>query len=341
MVLLNLIWGSPRAPHVILTATFQSLLISFTTNLYILISGHGYKLKHRVTEEDNKLSVGEPFLGGPPAALTDVDLYTVEKELYLASKCQVDEPGRNPWHFWMVMLKNGNMDTFSGLCPKDGHKVGPFPPESRFPCFGRGCMNQPLLFHNYTSLEEDNTTLRGSFYGTYDLDADLSKGFDHISYYSVTWEKEVGKGNWVFHHVVKTSDKYPWLMLYLRSDATKGVSGGYHHQTRGMTRIVSSFLTFESLRLPSFRYLFVQREDFLLCSSLLCRLMLPKEGGILHSCPSHKKSKPYLWRKISLFFISFLQGKYVFPNNETVAAPARKIITIFFSSEESSHTHAS
>ncbi|RWR89047.1 hypothetical protein CKAN_01809400 [Cinnamomum micranthum f. kanehirae] len=200
--------------------------------------GDGHKIKHRVTEEDNKLSVGEPFVGGTPSVLTDVDLYAVEKELYLASKCQVDEADQKPWHFWMVMLKNGNMDTLSGLCPKDGHKVGPFPPEPRFPCFGKGCMNQPLLFHEYTSLQEDNTTMKGSFYGTYDLDADLSKGFDNISYSNVTWKKEVGKGSWVFHHVLKTSEKYPWLMLYLRSDATTGLSGGYNHQTRGMTRII-------------------------------------------------------------------------------------------------------
>jgi hypothetical protein len=86
--------------------------------------------------------------------------------------------------------------------------------------------------------------MRGSFYGSWDLnvkqDAKLSY-LNDTSYYSVTWEKEVGNGSWIFHHVLKTSSKYPWLMLYLRSDATTGFSGGYHYETRGMTKIVSCF----------------------------------------------------------------------------------------------------
>ncbi|KAL5987669.1 hypothetical protein ACLOJK_035419 [Asimina triloba] len=197
-----------------------------------------YQVVHKVSELDNKLSVGDPFLGGPPRELTNVDLYAVEKELFLGSKCQVGVPP-NPWQFWMIMLKNGNLDTLASLCPDNGRKIGPFPQTSRFPCFGKGCMNQPLVNHNYTSLQSDGKTLRGSFFGTYDLDAAhlISNGYDggdNISYYSVTWEKEIGKGGWIFHHVMKTSPKYPWLMLYLRADATKGFSGGYHYQTRGM-----------------------------------------------------------------------------------------------------------
>ncbi|KAF9590809.1 hypothetical protein IFM89_038401 [Coptis chinensis] len=192
---------------------------------------------HRVTEHDNKLGVGDPFLGGEN--ITDVDLYAAEKELYLGSKCEVDDTP-NPWQFWMIMIKSGNMDTYAAKCPKDGHKVGPYGPDSRFPCFGKGCMNQPLIYHDYTTLQGPNrTTLRGSFYGSWDLDANVSMGMEaKKSYYSVTWEKEFGEGSWVFHHVLKTSKKYPWLMLYLRSDATKGFSGGYHYQTRGMSKII-------------------------------------------------------------------------------------------------------
>ena len=197
-----------------------------------------YKIFHRVTEKDNKLSVGQPFDGARSTDLQNVDTYSVQKELYLGGKCEVKDDPDHPWQFWMIMLKNGNMDTSAGLCPKDGKKVGPFPPESRFPCFSKGsCMNQPLVYHNYTAIEGD-TTLKGGFYGTWDLDADVTKGLDNISYYSVTWEKEIGEGGWKFHHVLKTSPKYPWLMLYLRSDATKGYSGGYHYPTRGMTKIV-------------------------------------------------------------------------------------------------------
>lgn len=195
-----------------------------------------YTVVHHVSESDNKLGYTDPLPGKNYSTPENVDLYAAAKEIYLGDKCEVkDNP---PWQFWMVMLKNGNLDTLAALCPKDGTEVGPFKPESRFPCFGKGCMNQPLVYHNFTSLE--GSKLKGGIFGSYDLDADLSQGVNgNISYYSVTWEKEISQGGWFFHHVLKTSKKYPWLMLYLRSDATKGFSGGYHYDTRGMTRIVS------------------------------------------------------------------------------------------------------
>lgn len=191
---------------------------------------------HHVSEADNKLGYADPFPGNRYTTPKNVDLYAAAKEIYLGDKCEVKD--NLPWQFWMIMLKNGNLDTTAALCPKDGTKVGPFKPESRFPCFGKGCMNQPLVYHNFTSLEGGK--LKGQIFGSYDLDADISQSVNgNISYYSVTWEKEVDKGGWSFHHILKTSKKYPWLMLYLRSDATKGFSGGYHYDTRGMTRIVS------------------------------------------------------------------------------------------------------
>ncbi|XP_052201245.1 uncharacterized protein LOC127807445 isoform X1 [Diospyros lotus] len=198
-----------------------------------------YMLVHRVTEEENKLGLGQPFLGAQPEALTDVDLFAAKKELYLGSKCQVEDTP-NPWQFWMIMLKNGNMDSYAARCPKNGQKVGPYGPDARFPCFGQGCMNQPLIYHEYTTLQGPNrSTLEGKFFGSWDLDADLSGGMvQNFSYYSVTWRKEVGKGSWVFHHVLRTSTKYPWLMLYLRSDATTGFSAGYHYETRGMLKTI-------------------------------------------------------------------------------------------------------
>ncbi|XP_065879483.1 uncharacterized protein [Euphorbia lathyris] len=196
-------------------------------------------LVHRVTEEDNKLGAGHPFLGVQQKSLYDVNLYAAEKELYLGSKCQVEDTP-NPWQFWMIMLKSGNMDTYAAKCPKNGHKIGPFGPDSGFPCFGAGCMNQPSIYHDHTTLQGPNrTTLKGRFYGSWDLDADFSKGLlGNFSYHSVTWEKELGKGSWVFHHVLRTSKRYPWLMLYFRSDATHGLSGGYHYPTRGMSKII-------------------------------------------------------------------------------------------------------
>lgn len=190
-------------------------------------------------EKDNRLGILNGTYGG--IKTQSVDKYAAKKEIYLGKKCQVkDEPG--PWQFWMVMLKSGNTDTYASRCPSNGHKAGPFPPESRFPCFGDGCMNMPLMHHEYTSVHgKHGKILKGSFYGTWDLDANVTNGVvpcNGTSYYSVTWSKKIGEGSWVFHHVLKTSKKYPWLMLYLRSDATTGFSGGYHYQTRGMMKIV-------------------------------------------------------------------------------------------------------
>ncbi|TXG47680.1 hypothetical protein EZV62_026974 [Acer yangbiense] len=84
-----------------------------------------YLLIHRVTEKDNKLGVRDPFLGLQPNALFVANLYAANKELYLGSKCQIEDNPK-PWHFWMIMLKNGNMDTYAAKCPKNGYKVGPF-----------------------------------------------------------------------------------------------------------------------------------------------------------------------------------------------------------------------
>ncbi|KAL5774201.1 hypothetical protein ACOSP7_011758 [Xanthoceras sorbifolium] len=60
----------------------------------------------------------------------------------------------------------------------------------------------------------------------------------HYSPTQLFTKKEVGKGSWIFHHVLRTTTRYPCLMLYLRSDATHGVSGGYHYPTRGMSKII-------------------------------------------------------------------------------------------------------
>ncbi|KAH9603771.1 hypothetical protein KSS87_018797 [Heliosperma pusillum] len=192
-------------------------------------------IQHKVTDDQNRLGVGMPIPGLKAEALMNPDLYAVEKELYLSSLCQVDDTP-NPWSFWMIMLKNGNFDTTAGLCPQNGKKVGPFH-EPRFPCFGPGCMNHPSFYHQPTSLFDDGT-LRGSFRGTYEFDSDISHGIDNISYYEVVWEKQVGQGSWRFKHKLKTSKRYPWLMLYLRADATRGFSGGYHYDTRGMLKVL-------------------------------------------------------------------------------------------------------
>ncbi|OMO64107.1 hypothetical protein CCACVL1_22038 [Corchorus capsularis] len=189
-------------------------------------------LIHRVSESDNRLGIGKRFKGINPDVVNRPDLYAVEKELYLGSLCEVSEEKSEPWQFWMIMLKNGNFDTKTSLCPENGKIIPPFITD-RFPCFGEGCMNQPTLNHQPTELLPSGL-MRGSFNGTYDLDIDISKGLGNASFYEVVWEKKLGSGNWVFKHKLRTTPKYPWLMLYLRADATKGFSGGYHYETRGM-----------------------------------------------------------------------------------------------------------
>ncbi|KAK9290370.1 hypothetical protein L1049_008539 [Liquidambar formosana] len=56
-------------------------------------------------------------------------------------------------------------------------------------------------------------SLTRGFYGTYDLDANLSKGVGKNSYFSVSWQKNMSTGN-----------------------ATKGFNGGYHCNGRGIMR---------------------------------------------------------------------------------------------------------
>ncbi|XP_022889179.1 uncharacterized protein LOC111404629 [Olea europaea var. sylvestris] len=190
------------------------------------ISNHS--LIHKVSEEDNKLGIGKQFPGLNLKALNNPNLYAAEKEIYLGSLCHVSHAAK-PWQFCMVLLKNGNYDTKSGLCPENGKKVPPFSP-GRFPCFGSGCMNQPILYHQPTSLDGKDT-MKGGFNCTYELDGN--------SYFEVAWEKKFGSGSWDFAHKLRTLKKYPWLMLYLRADATKGYSGGYHYDTRGMLKTLS------------------------------------------------------------------------------------------------------
>ena len=52
----------------------------------------------------------------------------------------------------------------------------------------------------------------------------------------VVWEKNPKIGSWAFQHTLKTSKKYPWLILYLRANATQGYSRGYHYETPGMMK---------------------------------------------------------------------------------------------------------
>ncbi|KAA8546210.1 hypothetical protein F0562_003051 [Nyssa sinensis] len=199
-------------------------------------NGSNCEVHHKVNESDNRLGAGDEFPIMDFKSYTDPDLYAVEKELYLASLCEVHD-SVEPWHFWMIMLKNGNFDKSTTLCPENGKKVSKIVTDRKFPCFGEGCMNQPLVYHNSSRvvfLGDQMVSLIGGFYGTYDLDANLSTDVGKNSYFSVSWQRNLNTGSWIISHRLTTSLKYPWLMLYLRADATKGFNGGYHYSGRGI-----------------------------------------------------------------------------------------------------------
>ncbi|KMT19412.1 hypothetical protein BVRB_1g012600 [Beta vulgaris subsp. vulgaris] len=198
----------------------------------------GCKVHHKVKNSDNRLKAGDnfPIPGYQPYA--DPDRYAVEKELYLASLCEVSDT-QDPWQFWMIMLKNGNFDKNTTLCPENGKKVTKIVTDRKFPCFGKGCMNQPLVYQNQSRVfltEHHMPSLSGGFYGSYDLNADFNKDVSSMSYFSVSWEKNLSSGSWIISNKLTTSSKYPWLMLYLRADSTRGFNGGYHYEGRGMLR---------------------------------------------------------------------------------------------------------
>ncbi|KAF6167000.1 hypothetical protein GIB67_041255 [Kingdonia uniflora] len=218
-----------------------------------LDSGSKCEVHHKVNKSDNSLSAGENFPIADFKSYTNPDLYAMEMELYLASLCEVHDSSADPCQFWMIMLKNGNFDTNTSLCPENGKIVSPIITDRKFPCFGEGCMNQPLVFHNHSkvvSSGDQMASISGSFYGTCDLDADLSKCIGNNFYFSVSWEKNTITGSWTISHILKTSSKYPWLMLYLRADATKGFNGGYHYEGHGIIRKVYSLVESSFSYLP-------------------------------------------------------------------------------------------
>ncbi|KAG7962273.1 hypothetical protein I3843_09G058500 [Carya illinoinensis] len=144
----------------------------------------------------------------------DPNLFAMEKEAYLCSLCRVQN-STDSWHFWMIMLKN----------------VSKIITGKNFPCFGEGCMNQPLVYHNYSRLvssRDQIASLMGGFYGTFDLDVDLCEGIGRTPT-SLDFLANI--------NIFKVS----LLMLYLRADATEGFNGGYHYGSCGIIRKVSSF----------------------------------------------------------------------------------------------------
>ncbi|KAG6421412.1 hypothetical protein SASPL_117964 [Salvia splendens] len=100
-----------------------------------------YKLTHKVRRKENKLGVKQATIDG--MEIIDCNKFAAWKELLLAEKCKVRDHPR-PWHFWMVMLKSGNMDSEAAICPKDGTKSSPFAPRASLPVL-RGGVHEHAL----------------------------------------------------------------------------------------------------------------------------------------------------------------------------------------------------
>ncbi|KAK4391289.1 hypothetical protein Sango_2192200 [Sesamum angolense] len=145
---------------------------------------------------------GDKFPIGEFRSYTDPDIYAAEKELFLGSLCEVPD-SVEPWVY-----------------------------------------EPTLVYHNQSKMvvfSDNNVSLVGGYYGTYDLDPKLSAGVADKSFFSVTWQKNFSTSSWILSHKLTTSSKYPWLMLYLRADAANGFNGGYHYNGRGiMTKLPES-----------------------------------------------------------------------------------------------------
>ncbi|KAH9781326.1 hypothetical protein KPL71_008418 [Citrus sinensis] len=163
--------GSPRLADC--ADLFCSSLITDSLGCSPLDTGRKCEVHHKVNGSDNSLKTGDKFPAEGFQSFRNPDLFAAEKERYLASLCEVQGCAKR-----CKIITGRN-----------------------FPCFGEGCMNQPLVYHNYSRLvcSGRQASLTGGFNGTYDLDADLS------------------------------------------IDAVEGFNGGYHYSGRGiMTKLPES-----------------------------------------------------------------------------------------------------
>eukprot|EP00040_Diaphanoeca_grandis_P012030 m.61408 g.61408 ORF g.61408 m.61408 type:complete len:530 (+) comp22977_c0_seq2:205-1794(+) len=204
-----------------------------------------------VTEAANDLGLGTDVPGFPPT--NDVDLYARQKELYLGKLCSKTAEQGN-WSAWSVMFKSGNMDTDQNICPCVVPHCGP-------KHAGSGFMSQPLMVHGWT-----NNNASGYFAGTYDVEpswtpAEKTAVQNALTQYTEDWIRyrllEINtstsvappkptpptvlmnssfaftawyrnaSGRTVYYSAMRTSERYPWLMNYLRTNDVSGGYGGY------------------------------------------------------------------------------------------------------------------
>eukprot|EP01084_Bolivina_argentea_P155357 270734_1 len=152
----------------------------------------------------------------------ECDQFAIQKEQKLGTKCRV-----NDTYFWSTMLQNGNYILSSNLCP-DQNWGNNLP------------MNQPRILHQYT----DNT-YHGYFEGTWDINVSINmiNITNNISYFKLEWEYNKTSRNAIFRNTIKTSQYYPWLMLYTGVDVAKGEKGNVAYSGRGLMKYTPSTST--------------------------------------------------------------------------------------------------
>lgn len=177
--------------------------------------------------------------------LTDADDYAVAKHIRLADLCTIDRAQGVPRSFWTAMLKSGNFIEALGLCKKTSAAGGgetPAAPAAVEGSFDNKPMNQPLVAHSW-SRAGPSGVFEGMFNGTWDVNA---SGDPTSSYFEFQWlanpSVDAGAGagapsaaapKRLFRQYIRTSEAYPWLMLYVGVDAAAGQHGGIDWDSRG------------------------------------------------------------------------------------------------------------
>ena len=217
----------------------------------------------RVSAADNALGPGDAFPLPGFNATTDVNAFAVEKELFLAARCDQPSgvPGAGSFAFHTIMLKSGNMDVAAGICPMTAAPgLG----------FNNLPMNQPLVALSPSTeraVPYGGRALVGGVAATYDVnaswsadeiaavstalqnysDAWLAYRFAEVdgaplpprpdsvkpallankSFEAAVWWKNVSSGSTVFSLIQLCSRGAPWLMNYLKLMDARGFGGGY------------------------------------------------------------------------------------------------------------------
>jgi hypothetical protein len=218
-----------------------------------------------VSASVNALGPGDSFPLPGFNASTDANTYAEQKELVLGQLCQ-EGAGIGAWSFHTIMLKSGNMNIASNICPNTSNQTAAVAGG-----FNNLDMNQPLLSLTPAAMRAvpyGGRALVGSFAATYDVDASWTPAqaaavraaldsymaawidyrFAEVdgaqpmpplpsaskpallvnrSFEGGVWWRNVSSGATVFTLLQLLSARAPWLMNYLKLSDARGLGGGY------------------------------------------------------------------------------------------------------------------